>query len=833
MSRRRAQKASARGQRGGGRELVVSPAQVAQAQGQTLNVDGEWFGPGRPLSPVAPRDVAGRRFDFQFGSNINVTPRQTEEFSFGALRTLADRHDLTRLAIETCKDRMVRLNWGFRVLDSDDDMTDEQKARAGRYRTMLRRPDGKLFWVDWLRQLLEDMLVIDAASVYVRRTVDETEVVGLCQIDGATVKPVIDAHGNEPEPPQTAYQQVLHGMPAVNYTSAQLIYAPRNRRVQKVYGFSPVEQIIATINIALRRQLWQHSYFTDGNIPDSLIGVPSTWTPDQIRDFQDWFDAMLTGNTQRRRGGVFVPGEVAKSYVPTKEAEMFGAGEEWFARVVCFCFGIPHQALVKEVNRATADNAYEQAIEDGLAPVMTWVKSLMDRILIDVLGETEIEFWWLTDKPIDPKVQDEIWKGRVDAGMADRNEWRVATGMKPREEKESTLLLYQGKPLGVEDQIDQQKTRNESGVFPTAVGGENRAEEVGDDEDESSGGVVASGGKDGGEEEASSSSTRKHAEGENGRPFVKEGAGETASELGEPDEEHQTLTDEQRAAFRLLSPERPVAERARRRLQRVLQRALRRQGTRVAAAVRAYVESLSSASKADEPDAPPIVPGQGSYVLTDLGLAQWESGIVSVAIESLGSWDFVIDGVSEALETVAADATRQAVAVIGSDTVAELTDVVSARSVAAAEERAAELVGRRVLADGTIIDNPSARWAISDSTRTMIRERIQEVIRENEGSDALIQSLQDDHAFSPARAEMISRTEIADINSRAHMETYHAAQEAGVTVKKAWLLGPRPCQICRDNHAQGAIPLEESFKSGDTATPAHPHCVCVVVPEVE
>jgi hypothetical protein len=41
------------------------------------------------------------------------------------------------------------------------------------------------------------------------------------------------------------------------------------------------------LSVALRRQLWQLDYFTEGSIPDALIGVPQGWTPDQIKQFQD------------------------------------------------------------------------------------------------------------------------------------------------------------------------------------------------------------------------------------------------------------------------------------------------------------------------------------------------------------------------------------------------------------------------------------------------------------------------------------------------------------------------------------------------------------------
>jgi phage portal protein BeeE len=64
----------------------------------------------------------------------------------------------------------------------------------------------------------------------------------------------LDAHLSPPAP---AYQQILKGVPAVDYGADELIYAPRNPRVHKAYGFSPVEQVQMSVNIALRRQIYQ------------------------------------------------------------------------------------------------------------------------------------------------------------------------------------------------------------------------------------------------------------------------------------------------------------------------------------------------------------------------------------------------------------------------------------------------------------------------------------------------------------------------------------------------------------------------------------------------
>jgi hypothetical protein len=50
---------------------------------------------------------------------------------------------------------------------------------------------------------------------------------------------------------------VLKSLRAVNYSARDIIYRPRNVRVHWVYGYSPVLQVLMTINIALRRQRWQ------------------------------------------------------------------------------------------------------------------------------------------------------------------------------------------------------------------------------------------------------------------------------------------------------------------------------------------------------------------------------------------------------------------------------------------------------------------------------------------------------------------------------------------------------------------------------------------------
>jgi hypothetical protein len=444
---------------------------VAYGQAQFMSSTGEanasgWFGPLRPLDPIAPPQVAGRQFDFPSGYNIAVSPRANEPISFHDLRALADAYDLLRLVIETRKDQIERMGWTLRPRAG---CKGPGPARLAELTRFFERPDGEHSFAGWLRMLLEDLLVIDAPTLWKERARNGA-IVALHPLDGATIKRVIDDWGRTPRPfvdssgaliYPAAYQQVLKGYPAVDYAARDIIYAPRNLRTGRVYGYSPVEQIVMTANIALKRQIFTLSHFTEGNIPESLIGVPENWTPDQIKNFQDYWDAYFTGDLATRRRAKFVPGGVAKTFIQTKEPELKGVFDEWLARLVCYAFSVSHQAFVNQNNRSTGETQKEMAEEEGLWPILKWVKRLIDGVLNEDFGEEEIEFAWGEDAQIDAAKQAQVLTSYVDAGILTRNEARAKLG-------EAPVALAEADALTVT-----------TGSGPVALGGENGAHALG------------------------------------------------------------------------------------------------------------------------------------------------------------------------------------------------------------------------------------------------------------------------------------------------------------------------------------------------------------------
>ncbi len=142
-----------------------------------------------------------------------------------------------------------------------------------------------------------------------------------------------------------------------------------------------------------------------------------------------------------------------------------------------------------------------------------------------------------------------------------------------------------------------------------------------------------------------------------------------------------------------------------------------------------------------------------------------------------------------------------------------------------AAKRAAEMVGMKYNADGQLVANPNAKWAISETTRDRLREIIKNAYEEGETRQDIVAAITEADVFSEARANTIARTETARAQVNANFDAWKAS---GVVSKVKWLaVGPEPCPICEDNDGVTRV-LGSQFPSGDIMPLAHPNCYCIL-----
>ena len=84
--------------------------------------------------------------------------------------------------------------------------------------------------------------------------------------------------------------------------------------------------------------------------------------------------------------------------------------------------------------------------------------------------------------------------------------------------------------------------------------------------------------------------------------------------------------------------------------------------------------------------------------------------------------------------------------------------------------------------------------------------------------------------MTSANAMRIARTETARVYGTVTQETY---KRNGVPARR-WLTSgsDKVDPVCRDNQAQGWVPINDGFQSGDDSPPAHPNCACDIAADV-
>ena len=115
----------------------------------------------------------------------------------------------------------------------------------------------------------------------------------------------------------------------------------------------------------------------------------------------------------------------------TKEPELKNAFDDWLARIVCFAFSVSPQALVSQINRATAEVQKVLAEEEGFAPVLAWVKALVDDVLAAEFDAPDLEFAWSPSATVDPLAQEQMLSSYTSRGILTLNEARAALGRPP------------------------------------------------------------------------------------------------------------------------------------------------------------------------------------------------------------------------------------------------------------------------------------------------------------------------------------------------------------------------------------------------------------------
>ena len=428
------------------------------------------FAPGMPLRPGAINAVREdgrpdpRRYEFLVAQNINVT--ETRLVPFKTLRAAADQIDIVRRCIEAMKAKILGLDWDITLgEDSTEKIMAESNVDEIRARVMAKEkfspeinrlkqfweqpdPSNGLTFSDWIGMALEEILVLDAWSIWPQKSVGG-DLIGLQILDGSTIKPLIDDRGMRPMAPYPAFQQILYGFPRSEFSapeesveadgefsSDELSYLVRNRRSMTVYGFSPVERCLPIADLYLRRQNWIRKEYTDGVLPELMFTTDANFgnNPDLLRAYENIFNDDLAGQTEQRMRARLLPQGLTPIQFEGYGEKFKETLDEYLVNSICGHFGIQPSEIgfAPKGGLGGAGHQQGQAASSeviGLIPLTNWLSKMITNLSYIYLGmPRELEFRLMESNREETAEKASIIDQQLKDGQLTINEARSLTG---------------------------------------------------------------------------------------------------------------------------------------------------------------------------------------------------------------------------------------------------------------------------------------------------------------------------------------------------------------------------------------------------------------------
>jgi SPP1 gp7 family putative phage head morphogenesis protein len=432
--------------RGASVALVAPVAPPAPSVDELARAIVEQSGLSNAVSPGSP-DV------FAFNNPTNYTVAQSPErrpksqVTITTLRALADNYDILRACIEHLKREVSTVP--IVIASKSGDSSDATQKRIAQAQTLFTLEGGvgraQCDPEHFEQSFLEDAIVVGSPAIYHRYT-RGGEWLWCDVVDAATIRPVTDSRGWEPE--GGLYEQWIMGVKTGTFTARDLSFDKLAAVSWQPYSRSPVEWLIHTVNRALRIDGWNLTWFTEGTTPADLLSLPEQWTPEQIITFTNWFNALNAGNTSERVKTKFVPGGTGRLGAKSGSEFDFTAQELWLLRRTCGILGVQPASIgfTGEQYKVSQDESMHATTQFGAGILLRLRKRRYDDILTragfgdleTVLPEKQ------TEKPKERAEREEI---EIRSGKRTINEVRQADGLDAIEGGDVTLVASTLKPL--------------------------------------------------------------------------------------------------------------------------------------------------------------------------------------------------------------------------------------------------------------------------------------------------------------------------------------------------------------------------------------------------
>lgn len=837
----------------------AAPAQVPDATRRAMQEQGMGsgaFSPGEPIAPYRPVGTEPIISPYPVGYNIYAMPRGMTGVGFDTLKSITSRWDVARLCIEVREDELRGLDW--EIVADDDADADKYAAELKAARRLFEHPSPGQDFDDLQMRLAEDWLRYDALVLAPRRS-RAGKVAELEALDGTTISPLVDGSGRMPRGNAPAYVQWAYGLPWTWLTATDVIYKPHHPRPETRYGLAPTEWVLLSANTDLRLQWYFLTYFTEGEVPEAFINAPpDVQDPKQVKALQDAYSAVMSGARAAHHKIKWIPAGASVHAVNKGQFDVAFAG--FILAKACAAYKVQPAEIgfTEKVNKSSGQTQADVTYRRSIKPSVQYFESIWNRVLRDYLNMPYARFKYMNIEEEEDQLKlaqtrsvyiqnavlspDEV---RAELGYEIDPDAPVGRGFATR-----TGIIFV-------DAASQQRAREAGTMAQQAAGTapvpspNDNADSTEDDPavlnpnqtivDPALKPIPPKPGKATEEEpqKAIQAELRKWREvaikrakqGKPPRAFTSDVIPSMIHTLIEAQLQTATTPEMVKAVFAPVlggGDADPLAKR--------VMRVKTPSGPFVGLPITRDDEAVDATRTALQTVVADWLAAQAykaAQLIADGAIAQvgvTSSGTLNQPPDPIETARQILEKLKEHEAQDAADgetldrdvkphlesAYHHGVSDGGKALHVQIAwDRFNPKAVAYATQRGAELVGKKVLPDGTVIDNPNGKYVISEATREMIRAQVVRALTVGSSPDDLMKALQSHYAFSAARAETIARTETALAYNRGVVASYRQALVTHVEVLDGDY--DEECQM-----ADGQIWTLEEAEANPVA---HPNCV--------
>lgn len=422
---------------------------VEQAVVRTVEEVTRRLMPNSPL-PIAPiGNIKGAPYPlyawdnpWQYYTPQAPTRRPGSSVDMRTLRIIADSYDILRSCINHIKREVAAVPISI-VTKEDSDQSESTKLRI-KEATDWFDTGGGLGGKGYRRSqfesvLIEDLCVIGAGAVYYHPTRKGNPYEAV-NIDSSTIRPRVDNYG-WPGPGEDVWEQWVLGIHVASFTREEMRYDGVFPVSHSPYFKSPIEWLISTINGALQADQWNLSWLTDGTTPSDAYAMPADWTPDQIKDFWNFFNATNAGNTKSRVKAKMFPSGTQKVNEGTRKEHDFQEFMLWLMRRTCSIMGVSPASIgfAGEQYKVSQEGSMDGTSAFGVGIVLEYRDATYNDML-SRLGYDELLCTSVTAKEDSAKDRASTNQTLVGAPVKSINEARADEGLDPIEGGDQVLV---------------------------------------------------------------------------------------------------------------------------------------------------------------------------------------------------------------------------------------------------------------------------------------------------------------------------------------------------------------------------------------------------------